>query len=133
MALVDPEKSTNVPPMLIRKEYLTVRCEHWREAFNKARNHARNLESPDSVKFQDGAETKLLEGRWMFLGITGLCPIMSKMEDLETVGSYVYHPFKPLSHFSDECLQDYSLEKSFDEEREGTWYKSLKNEFNPGY
>lgn len=102
----DPPRS--IPNQVLRKQVM-VRCEHWREAFMKARRIGIDDELADADK-----------GRWQYMGINDLIPLPEKNEDGFFLGEIdLTEKEKPLEDIFRDCTEDYYFEPNFGEERGG--------------
>ncbi|MDH4444140.1 MAG: hypothetical protein QE267_03315 [Akkermansiaceae bacterium] len=116
----DPPRS--IPNQVLRKQVM-VRCEHWREAFMKARRIGIDDELADVDK-----------GRWQYMGINDLIPLPEKNEDGLFLGEIdLTEREKPLEDVFRDCTEDYYFEPNFDEERGGQHYRAILDPDKAGF
>ena len=114
------ERPTEAIATGLRKVQVAVRCEHWREAFWRARR--KGLEETKSQHAEDSKEP------WQFIGITDLVALPSDLEEGLCVGSYdMPATRKSREQLFEECVEDYQFEDAFEEDREGEFYRAIKN------
>jgi hypothetical protein len=116
----DPPRS--IPTQVLRKQVM-VRCEHWREAFIKARR----IGIDDELSHVD-------RGRWQYMGINELIPMPEKNEDGLFLGEIdLTEKKKPLQDLFRDCTEDYSFDPNFDEERGGKHYRGAFDPDKAGF
>lgn len=81
----------------------TVRCEHWREAFWKARRFGIDLE-----KIEQGI-------KW--IGVYSLCPIDSATEDLQIISTIDLLTRRNPLDVMDSCISEHDLVSAAEEKR----------------
>jgi hypothetical protein len=89
---------------------VTARCEHWREAFWKARSLAIELEKARKEIY--------------WVGIHSLSPIDSASKDLAIVSEIKLFTFRTASEIFDSCISEYELAEAVEEQR-------YKKDLNP--
>ncbi len=124
IALVGPsdDPPRSVPDQVLRK-LVMVRCEHWREAFMKARRIG--IDDEDSQS--DGR-------RWQYMGINELIPLPVNNEDGRILGALDLTKMeKTLERLFRDCIEDYGFESNFDEERGGHYYRAIVDPEKSGF
>jgi hypothetical protein len=102
------------PARKVLRNALMVRCEHWREAFNKGRRLALDevsgLNSVGLIRYeQDGCA-------WQFMGINQLVPMPNTPREGDVLGSIdCTYQSKPLYDLFRETVEDYQMKNSFDD------------------
>lgn len=124
IALVGPSEDPprNIPDQVLRKQVM-VRCEHWREAFMRARRIGIEDEHARSDR-----------GHWQYMGINELIPLPEKNEDGLLLGELdITKKERPLENLYRDCTEDYSFETNFDEERGGQCYRAILDPEKAGF
>lgn len=124
VALLRPSEDPvlSIPDQVLRKQVM-VRCEHWREAFNKARRIGIAEERP-----ADNG------GRWQFIGIHDLVPIPANFVDGIVLDALdLTNLCWTLEELDRRCIGDGSLEFGFDEIRGGQYYRAILDTESAGF
>jgi len=108
MALLGPsEDPPRAVPLQVQRKQVMVRCEHWREAFMKARRMGIEEERAESG-----------QRRWQYVGINDLTPLPATNEEGKVVAIHdVTSEWKPLEDVFRDCVEDYAFARNFDEPR----------------
>ena len=118
----------------IQQVMVSVRCEHWREAFWKARRVGLDRERTESIPIDVGGIEAIREVRWQFVGITSLAPMPSEMTDSTILSSVsLSGRWLSLRDLWELCVEDYSLEKQIGEPRSAPWYRALDDPDAAGF
>lgn len=124
IALVGPsEDPPREPPIRVHRKQVMVRCEHWREAFVKARRIGIEEERAESERC-----------RWQYIGVNDLIPVPKISEEglvLSTLD--LSSQAKPLEKLFRDCVEDYTFEATFDEQRVGEYYRAILNPEEAGF
>ena len=122
----ESEDPPREPPLEVVRKQVIVRCEHWREAFMKARRIG--------ITEEDVSKGIAAPNHWQYLGINSLTPIPTAMEDGMVVGTYIQtSEYRTLEDLFCECNDDYQFEEFFDEERGGQYYRAIIDTNKAGF
>jgi hypothetical protein len=120
--------------LAVRQVTVTVRCEHWREAFWKARRTGLDSEREDAIAIKTDMGESTRDGRWQFVGITSLAPLPSVLQDSTVLSSIqVSGRWLSLRNLSDCCIEDYYLEEQLDESGSGRSDRPLNDSDAAGF
>ncbi|MBX3739597.1 MAG: hypothetical protein KF712_01295 [Akkermansiaceae bacterium] len=120
--------------LAVRQMMVTVRCEHWREAFWKARRVGLDGERKEAITIETDMGESIRDGRWQFVGITSLAPLPSIMEDAAALASIqVSRIWLSLRDLRECCIEDYYLEQQVDEARSGHWHRTISDSKKAGF
>jgi hypothetical protein len=110
----------------VKQVMVSVRCEHWREAFWKARRMGFDLAGPETISRDvDGVPTSC-EAIWQFVGITNLVALPDGLADHSVIGDTKSpRNWLSLRQLSECILEDYLLEREMGEKRSGDWYRTM--------
>ncbi|GHC68157.1 hypothetical protein GCM10007100_40270 [Roseibacillus persicicus] len=134
MALIVPSDDPAFePPQKIRKVYVTFRCGHWREAFQKARSLGISQEKSKRIGEAPAIGSNVVS-RWQFMGINDVIPVPLNMEDGATISDFEESEYlPPLQRIFDKSFEDYHIESYVGEERCGEYYRTLVNPEEAGF
>jgi len=131
--IIPSEDPAHEPPQKIRKLYVTVRCEHWREAFQKVRSIAISEEKSERVGDAPAIGSNVVS-RWQFMGINDVVPIPSDFEDGATISDFEQSGYlPPLQQVFDRAYESYHIEELVGEERCGEYYRTLVDSKKAGF
>jgi hypothetical protein len=118
------------PAIKVLRKAIPVRCEHWREAFNKGRRIALDeVGGLNSTNCSDDGYSV-----WQFMGINQLIPLPSIPKEGDVLGSIdCSYQSKPLCDLFRETIEDYQMECSFDERRAGQYYRAIVDNNSAGF
>ena len=120
------------PPLKVLRKAFPVRCEHWREAFNKGRRIA--LDEVWDLNFMDKVQTDEGDSRWQYMGINQLIPLPESPNEGDVLSSIdCTYQVTPLYNLYRETIEDYHMEHSFDETRAGHHYRAIVDQNSAGF
>ena len=134
IALIAPsDDPPREPPLRVLRKQVMVRCEHWREAFVKARRIGIFEEQAETTLDPEGRDV-VRRKHWQYLGINGLFPLPQENQQGVAFATLdLTSQARTLEDLVGECLEDYRLEESFDEKRAGETYRALPQSAEAGF
>ena len=99
----------------VKQVMVSVHCEHWREAFWKARRMGFDLAGPETISRDvDGIPT-VCKAIWQFVGITNLAALPDGLADLSVIGrTPSFRNWLSLRQLGELCLVDHALARGMD-------------------
>jgi hypothetical protein len=132
MAFFEKKEGSGREPELISRMSVSTRCEHWREAYLKARRIGLENEREEKIKIGPYKDREA-SGKWHYAGIFSLTPFPKEPIDTAIIGEVQLTPSHNKTVFG-LCPEDYSIESCFEEDRikEG-WSRPLKDSDKAGF
>ncbi len=120
------------PPIKVLRNATPVRCEHWREAFYKARRIA--LDEISALNSADSSQPGGGDPTWQYMGINQLIPLPKDPNEGGALGSIdCTYRERPLCDIFGETIDDCQMERSFDETRAGHHYRAIVDRNSAGF
>ena len=125
MALIAPsEDPPREPPKVVRKAFVSLRCDSWQQAIQKVTRIGQaeeKLHREDRRSKSDSGEGT----RWQFMGVNAVIPIPSKLENGQVISDFEETEFLPaLEDVFRGCESYWGFESYIGEEITGNYYRT---------